>query len=154
MKFVLEKLKEKYHMVCLGVHGRKICMKLITVSEQFLIVSTNITGCISCISPIVSNDTIIFNVPFKNLKSRDVSFGIATGYGLGGRGTIPSRDKVFLFSTASRADLGPTQPPIQWTPGALSTGVKWPGREADHSPPSIVEVKDVSATPPLPDMCL
>jgi hypothetical protein len=31
--------------------------------------------------------------------------------------------------------LGPTQPPIQWVPGALSLGVKWPGREADHSPP-------------------
>jgi hypothetical protein len=31
---------------------------------------------------------------------------------------------------------GPTQPPIQWVPGALSLGVKWPGREADHPPPS------------------
>jgi hypothetical protein len=31
--------------------------------------------------------------------------------------------------------LGPTQPPIQWVPGALSLGVKRPGREADHSPP-------------------
>jgi hypothetical protein len=40
------------------------------------------------------------------------------------------------------ADLGPTQPPIQWVPGALSLGVKWPGREADHSPPSSVGVKN------------
>jgi len=23
---------------------------------------------------------------------------------------------------------------IQWIPGALSLGAKWPGREADHSP--------------------
>jgi hypothetical protein len=38
-------------------------------------------------------------------------------------------------------NLGPTQPPIQWVPGALSLGVKWPGREADHSPPSSAEVK-------------
>jgi hypothetical protein len=30
--------------------------------------------------------------------------------------------------------LGPTQLPIQWVPGALSLGVKWQGREADHSP--------------------
>jgi hypothetical protein len=30
--------------------------------------------------------------------------------------------------------LGPTQPSIQWVPGALSLGVKRPGREADHSP--------------------
>jgi hypothetical protein len=38
--------------------------------------------------------------------------------------------------------LGPTQPPIQWIPGALSLGVKWSGREADHSPPSSAEIKD------------
>jgi hypothetical protein len=35
----------------------------------------------------------------------------------------------------------PTQPPIQWVPGALSLGVKRPGGEADHSPPSNVGVK-------------
>jgi hypothetical protein len=38
--------------------------------------------------------------------------------------------------------LGPTQPPIQWERGALSLGVKRPGREADHSPPSSAEVKE------------
>jgi hypothetical protein len=38
--------------------------------------------------------------------------------------------------------LGPTQPPIQWVPGALSLGVKRPGREAGHSPPSSAEVKE------------
>jgi hypothetical protein len=37
--------------------------------------------------------------------------------------------------------MGPTQPPIQWVPGDLSLGVKRPGREADHSPPSSAEVK-------------
>jgi hypothetical protein len=30
----------------------------------------------------------------------------------------------------------------QWVPGALSLGVKRPGREADHSPPSSAEVKE------------
>jgi hypothetical protein len=49
---------------------------------------------------------------------------------------------MFLFTTASRPALGPTQPPIQWVPGALSLGVKRPGREADHSPPSSAEVKE------------
>jgi hypothetical protein len=42
----------------------------------------------------------------------------------------------------SRTALGPTQPPIQWVPGALSLGVKRPRREADHSPPSSAEVKE------------
>jgi hypothetical protein len=49
---------------------------------------------------------------------------------------------IFLFTTASRTALGPTQPPIQCVPGALSLGVKRPGREADHSPPSSAEVKE------------
>jgi hypothetical protein len=31
---------------------------------------------------------------------------------------------IFLFTTVSRKALGPTQPPIQWVPGALSRGVK------------------------------
>jgi hypothetical protein len=49
---------------------------------------------------------------------------------------------IFLFTTASRTALGPTQLPIQWVPVALSLGVKRPGREADHSPPSSAEVKE------------
>jgi hypothetical protein len=49
----------------------------------------------------------------------------------------------FLFSTASRPALGPTQPPNQWVPCALSQGVKQPGREADHSSPSSAGVKMV-----------
>jgi hypothetical protein len=39
--------------------------------------------------------------------------------------------------------LGPTQPPIQWVPGALSLGAKRPWCEADHLPPSSAEVKNV-----------
>jgi hypothetical protein len=49
---------------------------------------------------------------------------------------------IFLFTTASRTALGPTQPPIQCVSGALSQGVKWPENEADHSPPSSAEVKE------------
>jgi hypothetical protein len=36
--------------------------------------------------------------------------------------------QIFLFTTASRPVLEPTQPPIQWVPGSLSLGVKRPGR--------------------------
>jgi hypothetical protein len=63
--------------------------------------------------------------------------------GLGERG-FESRQElgIFLFTTASRPSLGPTQPPIQWVPGALSLGVKRPGGEADHSIPSSAEVKN------------
>jgi hypothetical protein len=46
-------------------------------------------------------------------------------------------------SNVSRTALGPTQPPIQWVPVALSLRVKRQGRETDHSPPSSTEVKNV-----------
>jgi hypothetical protein len=49
---------------------------------------------------------------------------------------------IFSFTTVSRTALGPTHPPIQWIPGALPLGVKRPGREADHSPPSRAEIKN------------
>jgi hypothetical protein len=62
---------------------------------------------------------------------------IATGYGLEGRG----RGKTFILSRSSRSLPGPTQPPIQCVPGALSPGVKRPGREVDHTPPTSAEVK-------------
>jgi hypothetical protein len=62
-----------------------------------------------------------------------------------GRAGIDSRQGlgIFLLATASRLALKPTQPPIQCEPETLSTEVKRPGREADHSPPSSTEVKNV-----------
>jgi hypothetical protein len=51
---------------------------------------------------------------------------------------VPYILKQFDFRKA----LGPTQPPIQWVPGALSVGIKRPGREANYSPPSSAEVKE------------
>jgi hypothetical protein len=52
--------------------------------------------------------------------------------------------KFFLFTTASRTTLVPTQPSIQWVPGTLfpEVGVKRPEREADQSPSSSAEVKN------------
>jgi hypothetical protein len=58
---------------------------------------------------------------------------------------------IFLFTTVSKTALGPTQPPIQWVPAVLSLGVKRPGREADHSPPSSAEARMRGAIPPLPN---
>jgi hypothetical protein len=57
-----------------------------------------------------------------------------------------------FFTTASRPTLGRTQPRIQCVSGALSLGVKQPGREADHSPPSSAEVMNAwsyTSTPPI-----
>jgi hypothetical protein len=68
---------------------------------------------------------------------------LCLGYGLNDRGSIPSRGRdSFLFATASRSSLGSTQPTVCLVPGALSVGVKRPGREADHLPPSSAEVKN------------
>jgi hypothetical protein len=49
--------------------------------------------------------------------------------------------------------MGPTQPPIQYVPGVLSSGggVKRQGREANHSDPTS-EVMKGGAIPPLPHM--
>jgi len=61
-------------------------------------------------------------------------------------------NRIFLFTTASRTALWPTQPPIQWVPGFLSLGVKRRGREFDHSPPSSADVKNAwsfTSPPPL-----
>jgi hypothetical protein len=54
------------------------------------------------------------------IKSRDSSFGIKMGYGLGGQDSIPGRGKFFLFFIDSRPALVLTQPRIQWVPGAIS----------------------------------
>jgi hypothetical protein len=40
-------------------------------------------------------------------RSRNSSVGIATGYGLDGRGSFPSRDKSFLVSIAASRELYP-----------------------------------------------
>jgi len=49
---------------------------------------------------------------------------------------------IFLFTTASRPALWPTQPPIQWVPEAFYPEVKRPVCEGDYSSPSIGEVKN------------
>jgi hypothetical protein len=69
---------------------------------------------------------------------------------LDGQGSIPGMGKFFLFSTACRPVLRPTHSPSHWVPRDYSPGVKWQGREADHSPPPSAEVKNGGTIPPLP----
>jgi hypothetical protein len=79
--------------------------------------------------------------------NRDNSGGIATGYGLEERGSIPGRGKVFLFSVVSIQAMGPTHTPMSI--GARFPEVKRPGREADSSPPSSALVKTGGIMIPL-----
>jgi hypothetical protein len=63
----------------------------------------------------------------------------------------PGRGKFFLYSKTTRLVLGPSQPPIQWVPGALSPGVERPVLEVDHSTPTSAEVKNTwfyTSSPP------
>jgi hypothetical protein len=77
--------------------------------------------------------------------SQKSSIGIETGYGLDGRCSILSRDKI-LFSTQCPAWL--------WgTPGLLSNvyrGLKRPRLEDDQSPLFTAEVKKGGTIHPLP----
>jgi hypothetical protein len=73
------------------------------------------------------------------------------GYGLDGRGIgirFPAGARDSLLRRM-QTDTG-AQSPIQWVPAAVSSGVKWPGREADHLPTSHTEVKHGAAISPLP----
>jgi hypothetical protein len=88
---------------------------------------------------------------------RDRSVGIATSYGLDVRGVgvrVPVGSRIYLSPhRPDRRALGFTQPPIKWIPGALSPGIKRPGREADHSQTASADVKKTwiyMSTPPTP----
>jgi hypothetical protein len=60
--------------------------------------------------------------------------------------------EILLSSETSREVLGPNQPPTEWVRTGLYLDVKLPGREFDHPPPSIAEVKSswtYAPTPPI-----
>jgi hypothetical protein len=96
-----------------------------------------------------------FKVILHSVRSRDSSVGIGTGYGLkdGGVGVRVPVGQEFSFPMSSRPAVGSTQPPIRWVPGAISSGVKRPGHEADHSHPTSAEIKKIwiyTSTPHTP----
>jgi hypothetical protein len=86
----------------------------------------------------------MFRIPLITIMEPIQLSGIALSYGSDDQG-FQSRQGlgIFLFTTASSPDLWPTQPLIRWESDNLSLGVKRPEREADHSPPSSAEVKNV-----------
>jgi hypothetical protein len=75
----------------------------------------------------VANVTMDFSLLYR---LDDGAFGIR----------VPEVSKI--FSASSRPVMGPTQPPIQRVPGALSLGVKRPGRESDHTPPTSIQMEN------------
>jgi hypothetical protein len=75
----------------------------------------------------------------------DSSINIGMGYGLDSW-----RTRDFSVLIDSRQALGPSQPLIHRVPGVLSLGLKQQGPEADHSPPSSVEVLNGGTMPPVP----
>jgi hypothetical protein len=79
------------------------------------------------------------------MMSRDSS---ATHYELEGRGSVPCKRKISLFSTASIPALGPTLLPIQFVLEDPIQGVKQPRCDTDYSHSYSAEVKNDGA--PLP----
>jgi hypothetical protein len=99
---------------------------------------------ISCCHVDLSKFSFTNSLRLPLLKSRDRVVDICDWLRAGrprGRSSSPGGGRNFHFSKSSRPALGSTQHPIQWIPDPLYAGVKRPGREADHSPPTSAKVK-------------
>jgi hypothetical protein len=66
-------------------------------------------------------------------------------YELGDQVSIPGRGQsyIFLYYIAFRLALGPLN--LVYNKRGLSQGIKWPGREGDHSTPFSADVKKCGA---------
>jgi hypothetical protein len=82
--------------------------------------------------------------------SRNNSVGIATGYGLNSPGSISDRRKIVFHYQSVQTSSGTHPASYPMGNGDEFPEAKRQGREADHSPPSSVEVKDGGGVPPLP----
>jgi hypothetical protein len=58
-----------------------------------------------------------------------------------------------FWAATSRSGLQSTPPTTQWVPRDLYLGIKRPGCEGDHSPPSTAEVKDALSYTSTPSYC-
>ena len=70
----------------------------------------------------------------KNINSRESAVGRCGARNLAGIWDF--------FPTNSRSTVGPTRSPTERI--SVLLGVMWPGRDADHSPPNCVDVKEWS----------
>jgi hypothetical protein len=67
---------------------------------------------------------------------------LATGWTTERSEFEPRYGLEFLLSTTSGPALGPNQPPLQWVSRALLPAIMRPGREANHSPQTSVDIKE------------
>jgi hypothetical protein len=67
----------------------------------------------------------MFRPQYYEIFSLECVENIATGFGRDGWCLSPGKKKRF-FSSLSRPALGPSQPPMQWVLGDLSSGIKQP----------------------------
>jgi hypothetical protein len=73
---------------------------------------------------------------------------IATGWTARVRFPVGTRHIPVFHEVKTGYEAHPASHPMET--GGFSLGVKRPGHEADHSPPSSAEVKNGGAIPPLP----
>jgi hypothetical protein len=96
----------------------------------------------------------IYLTYFFPVRSRDSSVGIANGYGLDGQGVavrVPVESRIFSSPRLPNQLWGSPSLISNGYQGVVSTGVKRPRREADHSAPNTAEVKKMwlyTFTPP------
>jgi hypothetical protein len=133
------------------VHNKTTLKFIISPAREFIIVDKAEQAGTSC----GDSDLFIRDIPVSN-KNRDFRcFPRPCQYfTLDHKRFLPDPFQLLgsLQSWLLTSSLVPTQPPIWWVPGALSTGVKRLGHEADHSSPSSADVKNGGAVPPLPHM--
>jgi hypothetical protein len=64
-----------------------------------------------------------------------------------GRSSSHGRGKLYLLSTSSKPVLGLIQYPIEWVQEPLSSRVKRPVPEGDHSPAKVINKSIHTSTP-------
>jgi hypothetical protein len=119
----------------------------LSLYHQGMMVTVSETSVISYWSPNKTSrqDLLRFN-KYATQRSRDSSVGIATGYRLNGRDSIPGKDKRFVFRKA----MGLTQPPIQSISRVHSAGVNGRSVKLTTHLHLVPRLKNAGAIPPLP----
>jgi hypothetical protein len=150
------------------LHGHIVILKypVVTGALGFSLVLFNDVSSTACrlLHSSVWNDNCVLNeeVVVTNLRSypiliertEETQSVYSLGYRLDDRVSIPSRGNNEMFSPRHRVLTGSGAHPTSYQMGAggCCLGVKRPGREAGHSSPCSVEVKNTwscTATPPI-----